>query len=107
MSVKEFTPEELDGALPHSVLHRSPEDLAAFVAKRHGISVKDLLGRARHPHLHAARVELYRALRAQDWSFPSIGKFVGGRDHTSILYALAPKEKKDAKRLSQKIRESR
>ena len=101
MSAKEFTPEELDGRT-----RLSAEMHAREVARRHGISVKDLLGKARNPHLQAARVELYRALRQQGWSFPSIGQFAGGRDHTTIIAAISPIEKKRAKAAAQKIRDS-
>ena len=102
MSTREFSQEELDSRVQH--VPRSPQEHAEGIAKKHGISVKDMIGKGRHRHLCAARVELYRALRDQGWSYPAIGRFVH-RDHTTVIMALAPIEKKRARALAQKLRE--
>jgi chromosomal replication initiation ATPase DnaA len=40
-----------------------------------------------------ARRELYAALRAKGWSYPAIGRFVGNRDHTTVMAALREKRR--------------
>ena len=106
MSAIEFSQDDLERAVSRVTLglakaHGSAEQAAEEVARRHGVRVREMLGPCRETHLVRARLDLYRVLRAEpfSWSYPSIGRFVGGRDHTSILYALMSDEKKAAKRL--------
>jgi hypothetical protein len=35
-----------------------------------------------------ARAEIYVLLRARGWSYPQIGRLVGGRDHTTIINSV-------------------
>jgi hypothetical protein len=62
--------------------------IARNIAHAYGISVDAMMGSRRLRHLADARRELYLHLRAQGWSFPAIGKFCGGRDHTTVMAAL-------------------
>jgi chromosomal replication initiation ATPase DnaA len=80
-------------------------ELAARIAARHGLQAAWILGKQRTPHIMRARVELYRALREPpfSWSYPAIGRFVGGRDHTTIIAALASPERKKALSLRKKM----
>ena len=58
------------------------------VAKTHGVSVHDLLGRRRAAWLVAARRAAIRAIHDQfDDSLPMIARLFR-RDHTTILYHL-------------------
>lgn len=64
------------------------------IAKAHGVSVKALLGPARHKSICEVRFEAMWALRQQRnrhgqprWSLPQIGRFFN-RDHTTVLNAL-------------------
>lgn len=71
----------------------SPKDRAFSivrqVAAEHNIPIADLLSNARLPHLVRARSVLYWRMRRQThWSLPKIGRFCGGRDHTTVLYGL-------------------
>ena len=88
MGCIEFTEHDL--ALPEeSVAKRSGADaLAVEVARMHGLRVGDMLGPSRNPALTRARADLYRRLRACGWSYPMIGRFCGGRDHTTVMSAL-------------------
>jgi chromosomal replication initiation ATPase DnaA len=87
MGVVEFTEDHF----------RAPPDtrpdaqrLASEVAARFGLSAADVMGPARHPVLVRARTALYLALREEPygWSYPQIGRFVGNRDHTTVLAAV-------------------
>jgi chromosomal replication initiator protein len=62
--------------------------IAEGVCERHGITVGELVSAARHKHLAYARREFcYLAIEACRWSSPEIGRWLGGRDHTTVLYA--------------------
>ena len=91
MSAIEFTPEQLElaGDDSRGGKRRLPADtLARTIASRHGLTVTEMLGPSRLRHVVVARAELYRALRAQGWSYPAIGRFAGHRDHTTIMAAI-------------------
>lgn len=61
--------------------------LLASVCQRHGVPVRSVIGPLRHKELVLARKEFCRAaLDLGRWSSPQIGAFLGGRDHSSILY---------------------
>ena len=78
--------------------------IASRVALVYGVKMKDMLSRSRLHHLVVARAALYRALLAQDWTYPAIAKFVG-RHHTTIISALWPENVARAKRVRAKFRE--
>lgn len=60
--------------------------IAAEVASKHGVTVDDIKGPRRVKNIMAARVEFYiRAVNETSKSYPQIGRFCGGRDHTTIL----------------------
>lgn len=65
----------------------SADQAYELAARRHGVTVAEMRSRSRLRHLHAARVDAWRILRAQGWSLTGIGAAVG-RDHTSICVAL-------------------
>lgn len=57
------------------------------VAFKHGFTVEQIVSLSRPPDLCAARNEVYHRLRTETtWSFPSIGRFLGGRDHATIMH---------------------
>jgi len=59
------------------------------VAEKHGIASARLLGRDATRPVVLARQELYWRLRQEtDYSYPEIGRLVGGRDHSSILHGV-------------------
>ena len=66
-----------------------PAEIIAAAAERRGIEVETLRGPRRTRPLVAARREAIRELRARtDLTYGAIGALLGGRDHTTILYAL-------------------
>jgi chromosomal replication initiation ATPase DnaA len=93
MGVLDYTQEELE-----KPVRRPARTIAVEIASRHGVRVQDMLGRSRQRHLVAPRTDLYVALRAQGWSYPAIGEFVG-RHYTTIIYAVSRQEEADDKAL--------
>jgi hypothetical protein len=68
----------------------SPDTKRAIVAilNRRGMTWADTIARS-NAHAHAnARAEIYVLLRERGWSYPRIGAFMGGRDHTTILTSV-------------------
>jgi len=52
-----------------------------------GVSTTDIHSGRRHRHVtHARQVAMYLARTLTLWSMPSIGRFIGGRDHTTVLH---------------------
>lgn len=67
------------------------------VAKRRGVAVEDIVGKSRCPHIVRARVEVVyifrqylrrRASNPDAYSYAQIGQMLGGRDHSTILWAF-------------------
>lgn len=48
----------------------------------------EITGGMRWPHLVDARCVVSLILRARGWSFPRIGRLLGGRDHSTIIHAV-------------------
>jgi chromosomal replication initiator protein len=56
------------------------------VAERYGVSVEDLKGPRRYRNFVIPRHEaMYEMVERRLWSLPQIGRFMGGRDHTTVL----------------------
>jgi len=62
------------------------------VCEAHRITVDQLVGQRRHRAFVQARHEAAARLRQLGRSFPEIGRALGGRDHTTIMYAVASYE---------------
>jgi hypothetical protein len=58
------------------------------VADRHGVRVRDIIGPSRAAKVCAARFEAFYELRLLGLSTPSIGKRIGGRDHSTVLSGI-------------------
>ena len=59
------------------------------VAEKHGVTVLDLMSNRRFKKITTARQEFcYRARYETPRSLPEIGRFLGGKDHTTILHAV-------------------
>ncbi|WP_407641333.1 helix-turn-helix domain-containing protein [Alteripontixanthobacter maritimus] len=62
-----------------------PPKLKDAVAKTFGLTSADIDGpcrRASHTH---PRSVITRILRERHWSFPQIGRMIGGRDHSTVF----------------------
>jgi len=66
------------------------------VATRHNMTVAEMIGKDRRPRYIRARQEAMYLLRHAGYSYPQIGRFVGGRDHTTALHG----ERKHAARIT-------
>jgi chromosomal replication initiation ATPase DnaA len=80
---------------------RTIAQIAADVALKHDVTVDDLIGPARTRWISHARQELmwfaYEERRADGtrvYSLPSIGKYLGGRDHTTVLHGILAHERR-------------
>lgn len=63
------------------------QEIAEAVCQSHGIGMKDLLGRSRLKNLVWARQEfMWIACKQPHLSTVQIGRYLGGRDHSTIVY---------------------
>jgi chromosomal replication initiation ATPase DnaA len=96
MSIKEFTSEELEVSHVRLPLLDDDDDEQATTAydearkaaEAYGHDPAVLFTHTRSKSVRAARVALWRALRALGWSLTEIGNYTG-HDHTTVLYALS------------------
>ena len=69
--------------------------LLRSVCERHRVAPMEVSGPCRFRELVAARKDFVRlAVSAGKWSSVQIGRFLGGRDHTSILYLAGRTKRK-------------
>lgn len=72
------------------------EKVLPAVSKLTCISVRDLIDRAKFSHIVRARFAAIYAIKrhyGDEMSAAAIGRFLGGRDHSTILHALKEAEK--------------
>lgn len=73
---------------------RAPElpgdlnEVADAIAFRYNTTVAEIVGKSREQHICNARYELMAAMWRKGISTPSIGRIVGGRDHTTVLASV-------------------
>jgi chromosomal replication initiation ATPase DnaA len=72
---------------------KEAERIVAEVAERHGLTAADLKGPSRLKHISHPRQEAMAALYITGrYSLPGIGRFLGGRDHTTVLVGIRKHE---------------
>jgi chromosomal replication initiation ATPase DnaA len=64
------------------------------VADRHGVTVDDIKSPLRIKRVVIARQEAYYLLREAGYSFPQVGRFCGGRDHSTVVHGVGMHENK-------------
>jgi hypothetical protein len=65
------------------------------VAEASRLTPEQIVGQQRNVRIVAARHYLmWRLRRETTWSLPQIGRFLGGRDHTTVLHGIRSWEKK-------------
>jgi hypothetical protein len=95
-SVWEYPPvvryDHCDGS---GTARRTLAAITAEVAFRHGYSVNDLKSARRTKDIVRARHEAFWRCREEtEHSLPAIGRFMGGKDHTTVLYGIGQHEKR-------------
>jgi chromosomal replication initiator protein len=82
--------EALKGLLPQAYEHPVTIDaIQGEVARQFGCYVSDLRGDRRSQDIaYARQIAMYLARELTDASLPQIGDRFGGRDHTTVLYAV-------------------
>lgn len=69
--------------------HILPEKIVELVAREWKITADELLGRDRSQKIAEPRqVAMYLMRKETDASLPQIGEVLGGRDHTTVMYAI-------------------
>ena len=67
----------------------SPKKIAESVAEFYNISMDDLIKQSRKKEFVKPRqIAMFLIRKELDNSFPSIGDFFGGRDHTTVMHAV-------------------
>lgn len=67
----------------------SVSDIIQAVAHKYGVNVSDIKSCSRRKRLCVARFEaIYEIASRTPYSFPMIGRLMGGRDHTTIMNAI-------------------
>ncbi len=92
LSGTHLTPQLVDVALADLLPQRSdvePQKIIELVAKEWQTSVEALLGRDRSQKIALPRqVAMYLLRKETNASLPQIGEVLGGRDHTTVMYAI-------------------
>ncbi len=87
-----LTPQLVDAALVDLLPQRQdivPEKIVELVAREWKVSEDELLGRDRSQKVAEPRqVAMYLMRKETDASLPQIGEALGGRDHTTVMYAI-------------------
>jgi len=64
-------------------------EIAKQTAERYGVTINDLKSARRGHRLVCARQEaMWRARNETPHSLPCIGRFLGGKDHTTVIYGI-------------------
>ena len=92
LSGTHLTPQLVEVALADLLPQRSdvePQKIIELVAKEWQTSVEALLGRDRSQKVAQPRqVAMYLLRKETNASLPQIGEVLGGRDHTTVMYAI-------------------
>jgi len=65
------------------------DNILRTVAKHYSISINDIKSKKRHKDIAAARqIAFYMMKKLSYCSLQSIGSFIGGRDHSTVIHAL-------------------
>lgn len=78
---------------------RPPEplfDICQTVGDAYGVTMEEIRGPRGPRQLHPARFAFYHAAQRAGYSYPVIGRFCGGRDHSTVWDGV----RRHAKRLS-------
>ena len=87
--------EVLSRLLESSVREISPDAILKVVSEHFGVKVSDLRSARKHKVVaHPRQIAMYLIREMTKCSFPEIGQRFGGRDHSTVMYAVKMIEKK-------------
>ncbi len=85
----EIAQNNIRDMLHHQQKMVTVENIQRKVAEYYKIKISDMQSSKRTANLaHARQVAIYLAHKITEHSLPAIGKKFGGRDHTTVLYAI-------------------
>jgi len=67
---------------------KTPREVIAAIAADYGFTSEEITGKARHRKYIMARNAAAYALKQRGNSFPLVGRWMGGRDHSTIVHAV-------------------
>ncbi|MFM7389990.1 MAG: chromosomal replication initiator protein DnaA [Vampirovibrionales bacterium] len=88
---KSFTLEEAQQLFGQEASERAINEhrILAVVAKHYNVNEADILGPLRSKEVaHARSMTAYLLRDKLHWSFPQIGRFLGNRKHSTMVYAI-------------------
>ena len=86
---REVAAEALSDVFEASDPTPTMKDVLRLTAERFGVEIADLTGKGRRQELVTPRqVAMYLIREHTQHSLPEIGAFFGGRDHSTVLYAV-------------------
>jgi chromosomal replication initiator protein len=92
LSGSSLTPNLVEVALADLLPQRGdvePDKVMDLVARKFNLTVEKLLGRDRSRNVALPRqIAMYLLREEANYSFPQIGEALGGRDHTTVMYAI-------------------
>lgn len=108
LSGQSLTPQLVEVALADLLPQKrnvSPNKVLELVAELEGVSVEDLIGQNRSAKFAIPRqLAMYILRQYNEKSLPQIGDLLGGRDHTTVMYATKKIVEDDAlRRRAEKI----
>jgi chromosomal replication initiator protein len=85
----EFTQEVLKDFIKTTIKEPSPEDIQKQVCKFFNIKVADLKGKKKNNAIVLPRqIAMFIIRNKTSLSFPEIGSFFGGKDHSTVIHSI-------------------
>ncbi len=89
---KEIQRKDIENILmaeDEEIRNLTPSAIISFVANYFAMSEENILSNRKNPDIvHARYVTMYLCRDLLGLSYPSIGKIFGGKDHTTVIYAI-------------------
>lgn len=77
--------------------HVTVKEIQAAVCRRFRIPAIEMMSQRRGRDVaHPRQVAMYLSKQLTPYSFPNIGRMFGGRDHTTVMYAVKAVEQRMA-----------
>jgi len=67
---------------------RKPDEIVEEVCVHYGVDPDQVRGGMQYQHLSEPRARIAVELRRQGWSLDGIGRFLGGKDHSTVAYLI-------------------